>query len=79
MTVLILKPFPLPPPLRVGSPHVGAGPPSAGTTGDVILSLARTRLGDVSIALGSRMLKQGWPELGQGPQLVDGWGFEFGL
>ena len=79
MTVLISKPFPLPPPLGVGSPRVGAGPPSAGTTGDVVLSLALTRPGDVSIALGSRTLKRGWPELGRGPQFEEGRGFGFGL
>ena len=79
MTVLISKPFPLPPPLGVGSPRVGAGPPSKGTTGDVVLSLARTRPGDVSMALGSRVLKRGCPTLGQGPQFEDGQGFEVGL
>ena len=67
MTVLISKLLPLPLPLRVGSPRVGTGPPSEGTTGDVVLSQARTRPGDVSIALGLWMLKQGWPELGRGP------------
>ena len=79
MTVLISKPFPLPLPLGFGSPRVGAGPPNAGTTGDVMLSLALTRPGDVSIALGSRILKRGWPELGRGPQFEEGHGFGFGL
>ena len=73
------KLFPLPPPRGVDSPRVGAGPPSVGTIGDVVLSLALTRPGEVSIALGSRMLKRGWPELGRGPQLEEGRGFGLGL
>ena len=79
MTVLISNPFPLPPPLGVGSPRIGAGPPSAGTMGEVVLSRARTHPGNISMALGSRVLKRGWPELGQGPQLEDGCGVGFGL
>ena len=73
------NPLPLLPPHGVGNPHVGAGPPNAGTIGDVVLSQVHTHPGDVSIALGSQMLKQGCPELGCGPQLVEGQGINGGL
>ena len=80
MTVLISNPLPLPsPPLGFGSPHVGAGPPRAGTIGEVVFSRAQTRPGDVSMALGLCMLKQGGPELGQDPQFEDVQGTGFGL
>ena len=79
MTVLISNLFPLPPPLGVGNPCVGAGPPKAGMIGEVVLRWVWTCPGDMSMALGSWILKRGWPELGQGPQFVEGQGVRTGL
>ena len=60
------KPLPRPWPLGAGNPHVGG-------FALVVFSRARTRPGDVSMVLGSRLWNHPVEVGGRGPQFVCGW------